>query len=165
MTNTNTIFLGLGTNLGNRKANLDHAISLIEERIGVLVIRSSIYETKAWGIEDQPDFYNLAIQIQSTLPPEKVLEEILQIELDMGRVRIQKWGERLIDIDILFYEDLILDTQNLKIPHPHIGERNFVLAPMAEIAPEFIHPISKISIQKMLENSPDPLEVTSISPY
>ena len=115
----------LGGNLGNRKENLNQAKKHIQKIIGSIVSESSIYETKAWGVEDQPNFLNQVILVETTLSPQTVLSENLQIEKVLGRVRHQKWHERTIDIDILYAEDLILNEDNLKIPHPFIQERKF----------------------------------------
>lgn len=127
------IFLGLGTNLGNRKKNLSDAIALINSQIGNVVKKSSIHETKAWGKTEQPDFLNMVIQIDTELQPQNLLEKCLSIENKLGRIRIEKWGERIIDIDILYYNDLIIDEENLKIPHPLIEDREFVLNPLKEL--------------------------------
>ena len=131
----------LGGNLGNRKENLNQAKKHIQKIIGSIVSESSIYETKAWGVEDQPNFLNQVILVETTLSPQTVLSENLQIEKVLGRVRHQKWHERTIDIDILYAEDLILNEDNLKIPHPFIQERKFTLVPLVEISPNFVHPI------------------------
>lgn len=160
----NRVFLGLGTNLGNKSANLSEAIRLIEIEAGRLIIASSVYETAPWGIEDQPRFLNQVILIESTLAPVLLLEKLLDIEQQMGRKRIQKWGSRLIDIDILFYNDVIFQSVSLTLPHPFIQDRNFVLAPLAEIAAEHIHPVLQLTAHELLEQSPDPLPVMPLSP-
>lgn len=155
----NQIFLGLGSNLGNKTANLAEAIRLIQVDVGSLISASSVYETAPWGIEDQPRFLNQVIQIDSALPPLRLLDKLLDIEIRMGRQRLQKWGSRLIDIDILFYNHLVLQVPQLILPHPFLQDRNFVLAPLAEIAPDYIHPILERSIHDLLEHSADPLPV------
>ena len=127
------IYLGLGTNLGDRHLNLENAISLINQQVGKILKQSSIHETKAWGKTDQPDFLNLVIKIETKLVPQMLLQKCLSIENEIGRIREEKWGPRLIDIDILYYNDLIIDDENLKIPHPFINEREFVLNPLKEI--------------------------------
>jgi 2-amino-4-hydroxy-6-hydroxymethyldihydropteridine diphosphokinase len=136
-----TVYLSLGSNLGDRKEILEKAIVLLSEKVGVVVKQSKDYETVPWGVTDQPDFLNLAIEIHTLLKPLEVLEQTQSIENQLGRVRKEKWGARLIDIDILFYGNEIIDEPNLKIPHPLIQERDFVLTPMAEIAPNFVHPL------------------------
>lgn len=127
------VYIGLGTNLGDRHLNLGNAINLIGNQIGKVLKQSSIHETKAWGNTNQPDFLNMVIRIETELTPELLLEKCLSIEKEIGRVREEKWGPRIIDIDILYYNDLIIDNENLKIPHPFINEREFVLKPLTEI--------------------------------
>lgn len=154
----NKVYLSLGGNLGDRTKRLAQARRLIEEKIGPIIQQSSIYETKAWGIENQPDFLNQVVIIETNLSPQKTLSIALAIELLLGRVRTQKWYKRTIDIDILFYEDLILEKEQLTIPHPFISERNFVLAPLAEIVPEFLHPVLQKTMAQLYENCTDKLE-------
>lgn len=158
-----TTYLGIGSNLGKRRENLRQAQLFLEQKAGNIVKVSSVYETEAWGIEAQPAFLNQVLALRTTLPPEELLEVILQIERDMGRMRTIKWGERLIDIDILFYNDQILQTEKLRIPHPFVQDRNFVLAPLAEIAADFVHPILDLSIIEILNNSKDILSVKILS--
>ncbi len=136
-----TVYLSLGSNLGDRKEILEKAIVLLNEKVGVVVKQSKDYETAPWGVTDQPDFLNLAIEIRTPLKPLEVLEQTQSIENQLGRVRKEKWGARLIDIDILFYGNQIIDEPNLKVPHPLIQERDFVLSPMVEITPDFVHPV------------------------
>ena len=157
----NTTFLLLGTNLGDRKKNLVMARSSIELRVGAIRNASSIYQTAAWGKSDQPDFLNLAIEVETELSPKRVLKEILEVETTMGRVRTSKWSERLIDIDILLYEGVVISSDELTIPHPQLPARRFALVPLAEIAPEFIHPLLHITISDLLERCSDKLEVTA----
>ena len=135
------VHLLLGSNLGNRKEILDKAIELIIQKIGVIVSQSKDYETKPWGVTDQPDFLNLAITIHTKLKPLEILEQTQAIENQLGRVRKEKWGARLIDIDLMFYGNEIIDEPNLKVPHPLMQERDFALIPLAEIAPDFVHPV------------------------
>jgi len=138
-----TVFLQLGSNIGNRKNYLIEAIKSIEEVMGSIVTLSKIYESTPWRADGQGNYLN------------QVLHEALQIEKKMGRVRLEKWGQRIIDIDILFYNDEIIETVELCIPHKHIHERLFVLKPLAEIASDFIHPKYKLSIQELFNNCPD----------
>lgn len=154
-----TVYLHTGTNLGDKAANLQSAIEWIELRIGTAVTVSGIYHTKAWGITDQPDFLNQAIEIQTKLDPFQVLEQIQDIEQLMGRKREIKWGERLIDIDILFYDAQIINTKDLTIPHPYLHYRNFVLVPMLEIAPDLLHPVLQQTIRELHDCSQDELQV------
>lgn len=152
---TNGIFLLLGSNLGNRQENLERARILLTKNVGEIVTESSVYLTKAWGKTDQPDFLNQVVRIKTLLPAEALLQSILRIESDLGRVRLEKWGSRIIDIDILFYNDVVIASAELVIPHPALHQRRFTLAPMAEISPEFVHPVLKKSIHELLESCED----------
>jgi len=158
----NKVYLSIGGNLGKRKANLAKAVFLIEQQIGAIVALSHLYETKAWGVENQPDFLNQALIVNTSFSPEKVLAYALSIETKMGRKREQKWYTRLIDIDLLFFEQAIINTEDLTLPHPYLAERNFVLTPLAQIAPDFIHPILKKSIKDLLKDCRDTLPVIKI---
>ena len=153
------IYLLLGSNLGDRLAKLEQARSSIEQQIGAIANMSSIYATAAWGIEDQPDFLNQVVEIETTKSPPDVMAQILLIENQLGRKRHIKWGSRIIDIDILYFGDLIVDEKNLKIPHPENINRNFVLTPLSEIAPNFLHPIVQKTQRELQEVCPDSLEV------
>lgn len=153
------IYLLLGSNIGDSEKVLSAAIELIELEIGKVIDASSVYSTKAWGVEDQPDFLNQVVEIESNLDPENLLVKINEIEKKLGRVRFQKWHSRIIDIDILYFGAEIIDTPNLVIPHPENQNRNFVLIPMAEIAPELIHPVLGISQKELLLKCADSLEV------
>lgn len=159
----NQAILHTGTNLGDRLQQLLTANRHIEKRLGKLLDQSAIYQTKPWGIADQPDFLNQALIIETALDPFDLLDEIQAIEKDMGRVREVKWGARCIDIDILFYNDLILNTERLTIPHPFLHYRNFVLVPLLDIASQHIHPIFKMNIARLYEFSKDPLVVVEHS--
>ena len=152
------VYLHTGSNLGDRLANLEMANALIEKYIGEIEKYSRIYLTEAWGIENQPDFYNQAVLVKSALSPHQILEQISGIEKEMGRVRIIKWGERLIDIDILFYDDEVITMEDLNIPHPELQNRNFVLCPLEDIAPALVHPILGKTITQLRKESPDPLQ-------
>ena len=157
-----TAHLLIGGNLGDRKENLLTAISLINEQCGPLTRSSSVYETEAWGKTDQPSFLNLALEISTPLNARQLMRKILKIEKEMGRVRKEKLGPRIIDIDILLYENEIHDLRFLKIPHPEMHNRRFVLVPLAEIDPTLQHPVLKKSIAELIEECPDNLEVTKI---
>lgn len=157
--NLNQVFLHTGTNLGNRQANLRLANEWIEKEIGPIVQASEVYRTKAWGITDQPDFLNQALLARTRLSPFELLEKIQAIERRMGRVREVKWGERIIDIDILFYNDAIIETETLTIPHPYLHYRNFVLLPLMDIAPGLVHPGFGKTITELYANSEDTLLV------
>ena len=141
MVKDKTVYILLGTNLGDRLHLLDAAAKLIEAEIGSFIRISSIYETAPWGVLDQPSFLNQVIGLKTHLTPIEVLQVSLAIEHRLGRIRHEKWGARLIDIDMLYFEQEIIHTVDLTLPHPRLHERRFTLAPLAEIAPEFIHPI------------------------
>lgn len=153
------IYLLLGSNLGDSSALLGKAKHEIRDNIGKIVKSSSVYRTKAWGIENQPDFLNQVIEVESDLTAAKLLQKINEIEELMGRVRYIKWHSRIIDIDILYYGNEIIDTEKLCVPHPENQHRNFVLAPMTEIAPEFIHPKLLLTQKALLESCTDRLHV------
>jgi len=139
--NLKTVYLLLGSNLGNRKEILEKAIELLNLAVGFIILQSKAYETKPWGLIDQPDFLNLAVAAHTNLSPQEILKKTQFIEDQLGRVRNEKWGARLIDIDIIFFEHEIIDEPNLKIPHPLVHERDFALTPLAEIAPDLVHPV------------------------
>ena len=156
---TNKVYLLLGSNLGDKKANLEQAIELIIRAAGKINQLSKIYKTAAWGKEDQPVFYNQVIVTETNLHPHELLAKLLRIEAQLGRTRFEKWGERIIDIDILFYDNRIINTTTLKVPHPEIQNRRFTLVPMAELEPEFVHPTLQKSMLKLLSVCKDKLEV------
>ena len=158
-----TAYLLLGGNLGNREANLKKAIELLNDKIGKVIAISSLYETAAWGKTDQPAFLNQAVALQTNLSALEVLDLALSIEQELGRVRKDKWGERLIDIDlILFGNEIINIPDKLQVPHPHMQDRKFVMEPLAEIAPEVIHPVLGETILSISRNIDDPLEVKKL---
>lgn len=154
----NGIYLLLGSNLGDRMEKLKTASKLLQGRQIKILNESSIYETAPWGIDEQPWFLNVVLQIECVLPEHELLNACLDVEKEMGRVRRQKWGARLIDIDILYYNDSILEAIDLQLPHPEIGNRKFTLAPMSELAPNQLHPISKLSQVEMLSRCSDELD-------
>ena len=157
-----TAHLLIGGNLGDRKENLLTAISLINEQCGTLTRSSSVYETAAWGKTDQPSFLNQALEISTPLNARQLMRKILKIENEMGRIRKEKLGPRIIDIDILLYENEIHDLRFLNIPHPEMHNRRFVLVPLAEIDPALQHPVLKKTIAELLEECPDNLQVTKV---
>lgn len=151
-----TTYLSLGTNLGNRIENLQSAIDEINLSVGHVRNISSVYKTKSWGFEGE-DFYNICLEVSSSLAPEKMIKIVLDIERKLGRQRNSQQGynNRIIDIDILLFDDEIIFYNDLKVPHPEMLQRKFVLAPLAEIAPNMIHPIAKKTIQVCLQNCAD----------
>jgi 2-amino-4-hydroxy-6-hydroxymethyldihydropteridine diphosphokinase len=159
----NIAYLLIGGNLGNRSANLQKAMHLIEQNCGLVVQSSAIYETAAWGLTDQPAFYNQALKIHTNLPADSLMESLLLIEKEMGRIRTLKLGPRTIDLDILFYNQLVLNTEKLVLPHPALSQRRFVLKPLFEIAPNLIHPIFQKNIEQLLIECPDQLDVQKLS--
>jgi 2-amino-4-hydroxy-6-hydroxymethyldihydropteridine diphosphokinase len=156
---TNGKILLLGTNLGDRWNNLIRCREMIAKEVGNILQASSIYETAAWGKTDQPSFLNQVLIIETGLTPVKLLKTLNVIEDNMGRVRKEKWGERLIDIDILYYDDLLMDTPELKIPHPEIINRRFTLEPLNELAPNLIDLKQKLSVLEMLQICTDSSDV------
>jgi len=155
-----TAYLLLGGNLGNREANLQLAVALLNEKVGEVLSVSALYETAAWGKTDQPAFLNQAVALRTSLTALEVLTQALAIEQDLGRVRIDKWGERLIDIDLILFGDEIIDIPDkLQVPHPHMQNRRFVMEPLAEIAPEVIHPILGQTMLSISKHINDPLTV------
>ena len=159
----NTAYLLTGGNIGNRKDNLAIAWKHISVQCGHIINSSSLYETAAWGKTDQPAFLNQALEIQTELTAPQLLKKLLNIEKQTGRVRKEKYGPRIIDIDILLFNDEIHNFPLLKIPHPEMQNRRFVLEPLAEIAPEIIHPVSKKTIVELLAICPDKLEVSRLN--
>ena len=158
----NKLYLSIGGNEGNRLSNLKQAVTNIEIFCGELLLQSSLYETAPWGKTDQPSFLNQALLIQTSHDPVSAMKIILEIEEKMGRKRTEKYGSRIIDIDILFFNNEILYLPQLKIPHPEIQNRRFVLVPMNEIASSFIHPVLKKTIRELLDECPDQLSVKKI---
>lgn len=153
------LYLLLGSNLGNREAYLSHATSKIQQQVGNIIAQSSIYQTSAWGNIEQDDYLNLALAVETNLESFELLEILQTIEKQLGRKREVIWGARTIDIDIIFYDQQIISTQTLTIPHSRIMERKFVLLPLCEIAPDFIHPVWQMSVKEMLNICEDNLKV------
>lgn len=159
-----TIVLLLGSNMGNKAQNLKDAIQLIEKNISKIVQKSSVYETEPWGNSNQDSFYNQAVLLHSSIAPNELLQKCQTIELQLGRDREkeQKWSSRTIDIDILIYGNQIINTPNLKVPHPELPNRNFALIPLMELMPEFEHPELKKPIDELYFESLDELEVLKL---
>ncbi len=143
------VSLALGTNLGDRLANLKEAIAALTPQMDVKA-KSQVYETPPWGYEDQPKFLNQVVRVKTYLEPEPLLKHLKRLEVALGRKESIPNGPRLIDIDILFYDDLVLYSPALTIPHPRLPERAFVLVPLMDLDPELVHPVNKKSVREML---------------
>lgn len=158
-----TIYIGLGSNLGNKKENIQQALKLLNEIEGISVIKiSSFYETEPVGYEDQDWFINAVVQIETLFPPQELLKIFKNIEQKLGREKSLRWGPRKIDLDILFYDNIIYKTDDLEIPHPRLHERAFVLVPLAEIDKELMHPVYNKSISDLLSELDMNKKVTKI---
>ena len=157
----NKAYLLLGTNEGNREQWLKQAVERLN-KLGSVEQISSIYETAAWGIEDQPDFLNMVVLLATELSPFILLQEIQTIEATLGRQRSLKWGQRTLDIDILFFNDEVIETDKLHVPHPHLQERRFTLEPLNELASTLVHPVFKKTIAELLKDCKDSLPVRKL---
>ncbi len=156
------IYLSLGSNQGDRIENLRQAVQNIEKKIGQTVEQSSYYETEPWGFTDDTNFINQVIKIKSDLTPDTILEKSLEIEKILGRKRLeskQRYSSRNIDIDVLFIDDMVINTEKLTVPHAHIHKRNFVLQPMREIDSSFVHPTMQKKISQLTEECVDDMRV------
>ncbi|CAN5521915.1 2-amino-4-hydroxy-6-hydroxymethyldihydropteridinediphosphokinase [soil metagenome] len=154
------VLLGLGSNIGDRLFYINSAIEKITEiRSNILTTASAIYETEPWGVSEQELYLNCVIKIETELSPEELFVQIKLIETDLGRESTEKWSARKIDIDILFFDDIIFDDGKISIPHSKIQERNFVLIPLNEIDQNYIHPVFNKTIKELLEDSSDKLQV------
>ena len=158
------IYLSLGSNLGDKKQNLLQARELIEKQAGSLLKVSKIYQSEAWGYSSSNDFYNCCLSGLTHMEPLELLEILMKIETSLGRIRKGGgYSDRLIDIDLLFYGDIILEHPRLILPHPAIATRRFVLLPLTEIAAELVHPVSGLSIKEMLEACPGTDHITPVT--
>lgn len=159
----NHVYLLTGSNQGNRMQLLQQCNTMVAERIGNVIASSKIYETASWGNESLPEHLNQALLVETFLPPMAILTQIHEIEKVLGRQRNEKWGLRTIDIDIIFFNEEVIQTKALIIPHPLLQERNFALKPMAEIARKYIHPVLHKNVGTLLKESKDMLEVKIFS--
>ena len=155
----NKIVLSLGGNIGKVRETFTRAIHLLKKEVGREIILSPIYSTKAWGVENQPDFLNQVVVLESSLSALQVLKICLAIEGKLGRVRTQKWYERVIDIDLLFYNNDIFNLKELIVPHPYLHKRNFVLVPLIDVLPQFKHPLLGKTMEELKKECKDELEV------
>ena len=158
------LFLLLGSNEGDRLAWLSFARQQVIARIGLIAGASQLYMTAPWGKTDQPEFINQALLVHTPLTIHDIHRETRMIERVAGRQHVERWGPRTLDIDILFYDDDIVSTEHLTVPHPRIQERRFALVPMAEIAPEYHHPVLGLTIRALLTMTPDHSEVSILPP-
>ncbi len=158
----NKTYLLLGSNMGNSKQQLLKAVAHIKKKIGKVIRKSALYQTAAWGKTDQPDFLNQVIIIENDLDPAQTMQAILGIEAGMGRIRTEKNAPRIIDIDILYYDKAVINEKNLIIPHPAIQSRRFVLIPLNELSPLFVHPLLRKTNHQLLADCPDKLDVKKI---
>jgi len=152
-------YLLLGSNIGDRAAHLEQARSTLAATAGAIVAASAFYETAAWGLEDQPAFLNQVLAIRTALDAPALLAACLATEQQAGRERMQRWAARTLDVDILLYGDAVIDTPTLSVPHPALPGRRFALTPLAEVAPQLVHPQLGQTISELLANCPDLLAV------
>ncbi len=158
------LYILLGGNLGDKQQVFSEARARLNQQVGTITNQSAIYETEPWGFESDDIFWNQVIEISTAFSQEEVLLKTQQIEQELGRVRkVNQFDSRIIDIDILFYGDQIIKTENLTVPHPRIQERKFALIPLCEIAPELIHPVFQKSIRQLLDECTDPLKVEKVT--
>ncbi len=158
-----TAYISLGSNMGDRLQFLKAAVKEIAEKLGRVTKESAVYECDAWGYTQQPDFYNQVTEIETSLTPAQLLSGCLEIEKSLGRERNILWGQRTIDLDVLLFDGSSVQFENLKIPHPYLHLRKFVLVPLCEIAPNLIHPTLELTISQLLERCPDQLNIRPIS--
>ena len=157
------LYLLLGGNLGDKKSVFAEARMILEKAIGKITAQSALYETEPWGFDSEDLFWNQVLEISTVLSPDDVLQQTQQAELSLGRIRkANQYASRIIDIDILFYGELIINQANLIVPHPRIQERKFTLIPLCEIAPDLIHPVFQKNIRQLLDECTDPLKVVKV---
>lgn len=158
------VFLGFGSNIGDKLGNIEKAVKLLKNLQGTEILKlSSVYETEPWGKSSSEDYYNSAAMIDTQLSAGELLKSLKRIEAEAGRTANEKWSDREIDIDLLFYGNEVHENEKLKIPHPEIENRKFVLIPMKEIAPDFVHPLLNKSITELLNETKDTLRVKRLN--
>jgi 2-amino-4-hydroxy-6-hydroxymethyldihydropteridine diphosphokinase len=158
------VFLSIGGNLGNKRANFDKVYTHIQNELGYIILRSSVYETPAWGFDSEDPFWNQVLCIETHLNPSEILEKIKKIDAAFGRKRNSEgYSSREMDVDILYFDDQTINTENLTIPHPLMHKRLFVLVPLAEIAPRFVHPVLKLISIEMQNSCEDKSEIKKVS--
>lgn len=153
------VYLLLGSNLGDRLHIMHTAVEMLAEAVGSVTAMSSVYETAPWGVLDQPAFLNQVVEVHTTLAAEEVLRLVLEIERELGRVRYERWGARVIDIDILFFNNHVQDSARLTVPHPRLHERRFTLVPLVELIPFYVHPVLEKTLSELLETCTDDSDV------
>ena len=157
------VFLSIGGNLGNKRANFDKVYTHIQNELGSIILRSSVYETPPWGFDSEDPFWNQVLCIETHLNPSEILEIIKKIDAAFGRKRISEgYSSREMDVDILYFDDQIINAENLTIPHPLLHKRLFVLVPLAEIVPDFVHPVLRLTSVEMLSVCADKSEVRMV---
>lgn len=162
---TTPVFIALGANMGNTFLNIINAQEHIEKNIGPITKYSSLIQSQPWGnVHQQNDFLNRIIIVETVMSPETVMDKLLEIELQMGRVRKEKWGPRIIDLDMIYYGDRIIHSKSLEIPHPRLQERKFVLFSLNEIAPEYLHPVAKKTNHQLFLECTDNSEIHLYNP-
>lgn len=155
-------YISLGGNIGNTLEIFQNALLAIEKKLGKIIQKSSIYQTAAWGKEDQNDFLNQVILIETSFDAKKLLDSLLTIELLFERKRIERWGPRTLDLDLLSFDNQIENSESLVLPHPRIQERKFILVPLAELNPNWVHPMLRKSVSELLDNCADQLKVKGL---
>ena len=155
-------YLLLGSNLGDSRKYISDAIKSISSQVGEITGTSSLYQTASWGNTEQPDFLNQVVKLKTKLLPQQLLKNILVIEENFGRQRIQKWGSRTIDIDLLFYGNQIIRDENLVVPHPYLHLRRFTLMPLVELNPELVHPVLNQTVTQLYNQLDDQLSVIKL---
>jgi 2-amino-4-hydroxy-6-hydroxymethyldihydropteridine diphosphokinase len=157
--------ISIGTNIGNKNRNIEKALELIRIKIGSIISVSSIYETEPWGFKSEHWFYNAVCLAETEFSPQDVMKQLLSMEQSMGRIRnlSKEYKNRIIDLDILFFDDEIINLDTLKIPHPHLHERLFVLKPLNEVCPEWNHPVFKKTVKQLLSECEDKQDVRKMS--